>query len=136
MSRRTWNDYEKGLITRIRGKLRKLYDFNFDEEIENFSLSCHRYDISLQDRKHCIALCKLLSKIALDHEEKVNPLPLKLYTIAPIELNGLSKNDSFKAKKLLLEKFSIPDVFLYKLEYSYYIELEHELYVSLFNAPK
>lgn len=52
LSRRTWTDYENGLIAQIRGKMKKIYDFNAKEELENFNMDSHRYDIELNNPEY------------------------------------------------------------------------------------
>lgn len=124
LSRRTWNDYEKGLITQIKGKLRKLYDFNASEEMDNFNLSIYRYDIQLSIPKNWNAFYKLLLTVLQEHEEKEysNKRPLKMYWIAPIELNGLSKEKCQEIREILFTKFRVSASYLKKLNFPYHFK--------------
>ena len=116
LSLRTWTDYENGLIAQIRGKMKKIYDFTAEEELEHFNMESHRYDIELNDFVYCNAFYKLIVKIA----EERSGENLRLYVGAPIEINNLSEKKCKILKNILRTKFKVPDTFLKKLDYPYY----------------
>lgn len=122
LSSRTWTDYEQGLITQIRGKLRKIYDFNVDEEIDLFSLHWHRYDIQLDYPDSWQSFYRFIMKLA--DESLRSDSKLKLYWIAPIEVNGLSLKEWSELKYILKVRFNVPPKYLRKLDYPYSNDLD------------
>lgn len=115
LSRRTWTDYENGLIAQIRGKMKKIYDFNAKEELENFNMDSHRYDIELNNPEYWNMFYKMIVNIA----EKQKSKNMKLYVSSPIEINNLSEKKYKILKNLLFKNFNVPDTFLKKLDYPY-----------------
>lgn len=68
-----------------------------------------------------------MKKVYEEYTESKDRRPLKLYTMAQIELNGLKSSHATKAKTLLKDYFNVPEVYLNKLNYSHYVDKEEDL---------